>query len=98
LEEVIGGASPASAAPISPNGSSCFLGGSDAGQVLLLCGSDFPLRPDSLAIWSQAAGSQLVQGYAAGSNGFSWLSNGWVATESSVDTALYFFRVSDLAK
>ncbi len=98
LEEVIGGASAASATPISPNGSFCFLGGSDAGQVLLLCGGAFANSPGGLAIWSQASGSQLVQGYAAGSNGFSWLSNGWVATESSVDTALYFFRVSDLEK
>jgi len=48
--------------------------------------------------FASSFGSQLVQGYAAGSNGFSWLSNGWVATESSIDTALYFFRVSDLAK
>lgn len=98
FQEVIGGASAASAVQISPNGSSCFLGGSDVGQVLLLCGSDFPLRPGGLVIWSQAAGSQLVQGYSAGANGFSWLSNGWVATESSIDGALYFFRVSDLTK
>jgi hypothetical protein len=85
-------------ARISPSGASCLLGGSDAGQVLLLCGSESLYAGGSLVIWSSTAGSQLVQGYPAGENGFSWLSNGWVATVSSDGAIVSFFRLSDLAK
>ena len=92
--ETIGG----SAARISPSGASCLLGGSDAGQVLLLCGSGSLYAGGSLVIWSPTVGSHLVQGYPAGENGFSWLSNGWVATFSSDGASVSFFRLSDLAK
>jgi hypothetical protein len=52
----------------------------------------------SLVIWSPTAGSQLVQGYPARANGFSWLSNDWVATVSSDGATVSFFRLSDLTK
>ncbi|HEX7431378.1 MAG TPA: hypothetical protein VF293_04205, partial [Candidatus Limnocylindrales bacterium] len=73
-------------------------GGSSASQVLLMCGSGSLYAGGSLVIWSSTAGSQLVQGYPAGENGFSWLSNGWVATVSSDGASVSFFRLSDLAK
>jgi len=80
--------------------------GSDAGQVLLHCGYETfntgvytgGNTGGNLLIWSSAAGSQLVQGYPAGENGFSWLSNGWVATLSSDGAIVSFFRLSDLTK
>ena len=92
--ESIGG----SAAQISPSGAVCYLNGMDAGTVLLSCADDpaFSGLGGTLVVWSQAAGLQLVQGYPAAASGFSWLSNGWVATET--DSGLSIFRVSDLSK
>ena len=88
-----------SAKQISPSGASCFVGGSDAGHVLLLCGNDPTYIGGSLVIWSQTAGPRLVQGYAAGVDGSSWLSDGWVATQSPPGNAiLSFFRLSDLTE
>jgi hypothetical protein len=88
-----------SAKQISPSGASCFVGGSDAGHVLLLCGNDPTYIGGSLVIWSQTAGPRLVQGYAAGVDGSSWLSYGWVATQSPPGNAiLSFFRLSDLTE
>jgi hypothetical protein len=54
----------------------------------------------SLVIWPPTAGSQLVRGYPAGANGFSWLSNGWFATESGSfpSYGVSFFRLSDLTR
>ena len=97
LLESIGG----SATRISPSGVACVLGGSDAGQVLIMCYPGDPFFGNgNLVIWSSSTGLQLVQGYAAGANGFSWLSNGWVATEGGSFPAygVSFFRVSDLTK
>jgi hypothetical protein len=95
--ESIGG----SATRISPSGVACQLGGSDAGKVLLVCYPGDPfLGNGSLAIWSPSAQLQLVRGYPAGADGFSWLSDGWVATEggSFPSYGVSFFRLSDLTK
>jgi hypothetical protein len=95
--ESIGG----SAKMISPSGVACLLGGSDAGQVLLVCYPGDPfLGNGSLAIWSPSAQLRLVRGYSAGADGFSWLSDGWVATEggSFPSYGVSFFRLSDLTK
>jgi hypothetical protein len=89
------------ATQISPSGVACLLGGYDAGQVLLMCYPGDPfLGNGNLVIWSSSTGLQLVQGYAAGANGFSWLSNGWIATESGSFPSFgaSFFRLSDLTK
>ena len=97
LLESIGGA----ATRISPSGVACLLGGSSASQVLLMCYPGDPFFGNgNLAIWSSSTGLQRVQGYAAGANGFSWLSNGWVATESGSfpSYGASFFRLSDLTK
>ncbi|HEX7612436.1 MAG TPA: hypothetical protein VF371_06640 [Candidatus Limnocylindrales bacterium] len=93
--ETIGG----SADRISPSGVDCLLGGSSASQVLLMCYPGDPFFGNgNLVIWSSSTGLQLVQGYPAAENGFSWLSNGWVATVSSDGAIVSFFRLSDLAK
>lgn len=90
-----------SATRISPSGVACVLGGSDAGQVLIMCYPGDPFFGNGdLVIWSSSTGLQLVQGYAAGANGFSWLSNAWVATDSGSfpSYGVSFFRLSDLTK
>jgi hypothetical protein len=95
LMETIGG----SATRISPTGVACLLGGSEAGNVLLMCYPGDPFWGNSdLVIWSSTAGPQLVAGYPAGADGASWLSNGWVATEASgyPSSGVTFFRLSDL--
>ncbi len=97
LLESIGG----SPTRISPSGVACVLGGSDAGQVLAMCYPGDPFSGNgNLVIWSSSTGLQLVQGYAAGVNGFSWLSNGWVATESGgwPPSDVSLFPLSDLTK
>jgi hypothetical protein len=90
-----------SATRISPTGVACLLGGSDAGQVLLMCYPGDPfLGNGNLVIWSSSTGLQLVRGYSPGADGFSWLRDGWVATDrgSFASSDLSLFRLSDLTK
>ena len=90
-----------SATRISPSGVACLLGGSDAGQVLLMCYPGDPfLGNGNLVIWSSSTGLQLVRGYSPGADGFSWLRDGWVATDrgSFASSDLSLFRLSDLTK
>jgi hypothetical protein len=54
----------------------------------------------NLVVWSSSTGLQLVHGYAAGANGLSGLSNGWVATESGgwPPSDVSLFLLSDLTR
>jgi hypothetical protein len=96
LAETMGG----TATRISPSGVACLLGGSEAGNVLLMCYPGDPMWGNGdLVIWSSTEGPRLVAGYAPGADGVSWLSNGWVATEGGgyPSPDVTFFRLSDLA-